>query len=303
MPIPLIPLIGAGAALAGQVISATSQNRANRKGREFAEKMYNTQRQDALADWTMQNEYNHPSSQMARLREAGLNPNLVYGNGAKVDAGPVRSSSAPAWKPEPVQFDTGAIANTGISSYYDTQIKQAQIDNLRTQNTAIIAGILLKEAQLGKTEADVEKTKADTRMTEYQLEYQADIRPLLVKQLVENIERTSASTTAMTDENQRRTLMSPLSLEKQWQEIETIKLQRARTQQEIQEIRNRSALLVKEGLLKDFEIALNKDGLVKGDPWYYRVVHSIFDGKPLTEEDLKKMGPATRAIYDRINKK
>lgn len=39
------------------------------------------QRDWAVADWNKQNEYNHPSAQMERLREAGLNPNLVYGSG------------------------------------------------------------------------------------------------------------------------------------------------------------------------------------------------------------------------------
>ena len=69
-----------------------AQSSTNRKTREWNEKMYAMQRQDALADWRMQNEYNHPSAQMARLREAGLNPNLVYGKGADATmAAPIRS--------------------------------------------------------------------------------------------------------------------------------------------------------------------------------------------------------------------
>ena len=31
--------------------------------------------------WDLQNEYNHPRHQMARFRNAGLNPNLMYGMG------------------------------------------------------------------------------------------------------------------------------------------------------------------------------------------------------------------------------
>uniref|UniRef100_A0AAU8B5V3 DNA pilot protein n=1 Tax=Dulem virus 90 TaxID=3145801 RepID=A0AAU8B5V3_9VIRU len=34
------------------------------------------------AFWKANNDYNSPASQMQRLEEAGLNPNLVYGNGA-----------------------------------------------------------------------------------------------------------------------------------------------------------------------------------------------------------------------------
>ena len=37
--------------------------------------------QRSLNMWNLQNEYNSPTQQMARIRAAGLNPNLVYGNG------------------------------------------------------------------------------------------------------------------------------------------------------------------------------------------------------------------------------
>lgn len=45
------------------------------------------QRQDAanrqnIKFWNMQNRYNTPTAQMARLKEAGLNPALMYGSGA-----------------------------------------------------------------------------------------------------------------------------------------------------------------------------------------------------------------------------
>lgn len=37
-----------------------------------------------LAMWNMTNAYNSPTQQMQRLKEAGLNPNLVYGSGSVV---------------------------------------------------------------------------------------------------------------------------------------------------------------------------------------------------------------------------
>lgn len=48
----------------------------------FENRRYNKQRSDMLADRDYQNQYNSPVAQMQRLKEAGLNPNLVYGNGA-----------------------------------------------------------------------------------------------------------------------------------------------------------------------------------------------------------------------------
>ena len=84
LPAAAIP---AAVTAAGQVlgtgINAIAQGKMNKKTRQWNEKMYAQQRTDALADWNMQNAYNSPEQQMQRLRDAGLNPNLVYGNGAE----------------------------------------------------------------------------------------------------------------------------------------------------------------------------------------------------------------------------
>lgn len=40
---------------------------------------YNYARNKDIQLWMMQNEYNSPKNQMQRYREAGLNPNLIYG--------------------------------------------------------------------------------------------------------------------------------------------------------------------------------------------------------------------------------
>lgn len=47
-----------------------------------------------LAMWRMQNEYNSPSSQMARYQAAGLNPLLIYGQG-----NPGNASGHPSYNP------------------------------------------------------------------------------------------------------------------------------------------------------------------------------------------------------------
>lgn len=44
-----------------------------------AKKNYQYQLQNNIALWNMQNAYNTPKEQMARFKEAGLNPNLIYG--------------------------------------------------------------------------------------------------------------------------------------------------------------------------------------------------------------------------------
>lgn len=60
---------------------AYAQN-TNREDRNFTREMYQRSLEDERANWEMVNEYNLPSAQMQRLRDAGLNPYLMYGNGA-----------------------------------------------------------------------------------------------------------------------------------------------------------------------------------------------------------------------------
>lgn len=76
MPFPLlIPLIAAGASIAGGIIGANKQKKANQSLAEF----------QAIQNRNYMNEmnaYNTPKAQMARYQDAGLNPNLIYGQGS-----------------------------------------------------------------------------------------------------------------------------------------------------------------------------------------------------------------------------
>lgn len=47
---------------------------------KMSKKLMNYQNNLNIKNWQMANEYNKPINQMARFREAGLNPNLIYGN-------------------------------------------------------------------------------------------------------------------------------------------------------------------------------------------------------------------------------
>ena len=118
MPLPAAALIGAGATVAGTAANAISQGNLNKKNRAFAKEMYQTQKQDNLDFWQMQNSYNSPEAQMARLKEAGLNPHLAYGNGSVANTG--GSISSPHFSPpdqKAPQIDMPAV----VMSYYDVK--------------------------------------------------------------------------------------------------------------------------------------------------------------------------------------
>lgn len=63
--------------------------------RRWQERMMDKQRQWQLEDWNRQNNYNSPASVMARMRSAGLNPDLLVG-GNNSDASVPAQASAPA---------------------------------------------------------------------------------------------------------------------------------------------------------------------------------------------------------------
>ena len=137
-------LISGGASLLGGLINAGSQLGTNSSQLSYSREMYDKQRADALADWNMQNAYNSPKEQMTRFKEAGLNPNLIYGQMSNSPV--VRTSSPQSYNPTAPQIDLGSSANMAIGQYYDTQLKSAQIDLVKAQADATLQEALIKVA-------------------------------------------------------------------------------------------------------------------------------------------------------------
>ena len=122
-----------------QAASAVGTNAANAL-------MYKRQRADNRQDaatayqrsidmWNMNNAYNDPSAQMERLKQAGLNPNLVYGGGATTTASAPSAPQASSATPQRFQ---GVDALPVISAYMDVKMKQAQADLIEEQKNNLI---------------------------------------------------------------------------------------------------------------------------------------------------------------------
>lgn len=63
--------------------SISAQQQENQKNREYNFWLAKQQNDWNLQQWQRENEYNSPSAQMARFRQAGLNPDLMMSNGAQ----------------------------------------------------------------------------------------------------------------------------------------------------------------------------------------------------------------------------
>ena len=131
-------LASAGGSLVGSIANGLFGGAQFRRqleaNKELARYQFDLNRQQ----WQAENEYNSPKAQMQRLKEAGLNPNLVYGNGSvsgnTTTAGP--RYEAPK-RGVNTRWDFANMAAQAITMYQDMQQKQANIDLARAQTNAV----------------------------------------------------------------------------------------------------------------------------------------------------------------------
>lgn len=153
--------VGALGSIAGSVAGGLFSANQAKKNRAFQERMYNKQVEDTIKFWNMQNEYNLPSAAYAReiegLTKNGLNPQLMYGNGAvqSVAAGQPQLPSAPH----------GAQGNVGS---FNTPIDLANLALVEAQTKNLTAESKLKEQQVEESKQrtlDVEQDVLLKRLT------------------------------------------------------------------------------------------------------------------------------------------
>ena len=123
--------------------------------------------QRSLNMWNLQNEYNSPTQQMARIRAAGLNPNLVYGNGVTGNS----SGSTPQY--EPAKFNAPTMQayrgwNLGISDaitqFLAYRTAKAQVDNMEAQNGLIRQQTATEATKQANIAASTSRSEFDLNM-------------------------------------------------------------------------------------------------------------------------------------------
>lgn len=147
---PGAALISAGAALAGNVIQNDIQDRRDRVARAWQEKMYERQRADNLAD-------NHPAAQMARYKQAGINPNLV--TGAPTMPGASVPSASQGSRPAP--FDdivTSAVEAANVAQSIKSQ-RLADANETRRTDASIENETKVANSQVSVNEAQAERLR------------------------------------------------------------------------------------------------------------------------------------------------
>lgn len=248
----------------------------NKRAERFAIKSYLTQRKDTLSDWNMQNEYNSPSAAMERLRKAGLNPNLVYGDGNAIQsASPIKSPDAPATPNYRSQnVDLSGVGQAALS-IYDIQQKEAQTNNLRAQNTLLAQDSILKALQAIGMNTGNKKAGLDYEIANSLKDNTVEAAQLATENLRKQGASMEANTQSTLDANERANALQQPTLQAAVEKVLTMRAERAKTNAERQKIKQEIENLKKDGKIKDYEISLNAAGITKGDPAYIRALTNI----------------------------
>ena len=111
-----------------------------------------------LEMWNLQNQYNSPSEQMKRYKEAGVNPNLIYGNvssgnasvlpkyqASRQEAARMNAGKLTPYQMAPVSFDFADKLLGILGQYQNLRIGKAQESQIEQQTQAIRLSSLMQE--------------------------------------------------------------------------------------------------------------------------------------------------------------
>lgn len=159
--------VSAGGSLLGSVIGGLfgnySQKKANEQNQlylaqqfEYNRRLQEQEYQQNLAQWNLENEYNSPSEQMARLAAAGINPHLAYSNGSvsNVSARSPQYSAPSYGLQQSAVPDTSGYINAGQRLFSDIVAQMMNSSLLGSQKDLNDARALSVLASVPGIEAD-----------------------------------------------------------------------------------------------------------------------------------------------------
>lgn len=262
---------------------------------------YERMKKDNREFWDIQNKYNSPEEQMNRLRQAGLNPNLVYGKGADNTAGAIMTSKMPEGSDRIVpRLDPMAYGQIRAMGQ-QLKMQQVQTDNVLADTANKEIEHDLKQAQINQTNVQTANIAQNTATSEFQLQQSQELKDsvlqrakleneaLGIKNVVTLGEFELAKIKSASDkelaiqniaESKQRVLTSQL-------QNSMLPLQKQKIQQELKQMEAILSNTNLEGELKKIELELAKKGINKSDPWYFRKVwEGLVDGTSVLTGDL-----------------
>lgn len=268
-------MLGNASAASGMIGNPLFAHLTNVKNRKFAREQYKTQRQDALSDWAMTNEYNSPRAQMQRFQEAGLNPNLIYGQ-MQTASDPRSSSFSGGQASAPRQDQESLFAGHRMRQ------SSAQTDLLAKQMSLMDAEIENKKAQTIATIASSGLTETQKQSMLFDLGLKKELRDVSVETKQWELTDLKTRQNSIQGEIMRAWQLHPGRLKEQALEILQKEKQRAKTTSEISHIEAMISRLNQEiNINKLSEVEASKNINPK-DPaiirWLMRISRAIVLG-------------------------
>lgn len=142
-----------------------------RKQYQYQSKLMDKQNQQQIDFWKMNNEYNTPFNQRARLEQAGLNPDLMYGGSGNIGQSQMPSAASPGSAPN---VDYGSFSDN-LRFAMQAQVMDAQVSKIEHENRLLAEQALnqaeqrellsaqAKEALLRAEHQGIYNRHADTR--------------------------------------------------------------------------------------------------------------------------------------------
>lgn len=248
-------------------IEATNQ--INRENREFSKEM-----------WNMTNAYNSPAQQMARYKEAGLNPHLIYGSQPQASQPMSASTSVPTVENEGADNTFNEVAGAGFQAqqmYLATKKQQAEIDNVKKANDVMDADIRQKDAGTALAFSQNARSQFDLGLAE------------MLKQNVIDSSNFNTQNAGLSVQKLEQDIMnSKIGRTKTEAEIKKIAMDIFVQQKQIEMMQIQGQNLKADNELKQLDLKLKRLGIQPSDNMMFRVPTQIFSDPDMRNKAWNK---------------
>lgn len=254
--------IGAAIGTIGQLISNVQQREATEDNNDYQRRMAEEAYQRDLEMWNRQNQYNSPLEQMKRWKDAGLNPNMIYG-GANQGG---NASSMPKMGIPPSQALPSVMGNMPniLAAYNDLRLRNAQIDNVKAQ-TDNTTQRTINETLLARVHALKGNTMA------FDLDTKDMLRPYSL-----NVAQTSSERASKALEQQ----VQSLRLMRQDEQLNLLRVEAAKKGLTQQDAATESVRA--DNVFKQYRNEWMKMGVTSSDNFFVRLISRMMGESDLT---------------------